>query len=253
VIELQRGRPPLSVIAPCHNEEDNLDELVRRTAQALVRAGISGEIVLVDDASTDSTAAVGRLLERVTDRDGVSVRLVERQTQGGIAAAWKSGISSALPVVCVIDADLQYQPEEIPRLYDILLEGRADIVQGARLRSDLPFVRRLVSRGFGAILNLAFAMQLEDNKSGFFVCERIILEDLLRYRGNYTHWQAFAMVAATAKGYSIRETSTPFLPRTAGRSFIDGRLVRTSAACLIDLVVAVAEYGRAARRESRSA
>src|SRR5688572_24869302 len=116
----------------------------------------------------------------------------------GIANAWKTGVAAARgPVVGVIDADLQYQPEDLLRLYRELLEHSIDVVQGYRSsigRERGP--RYTLSRGFNELLNASFGMDLADNKSGFVVCAKEVFEDLLSFRGRYYYWQSFIMVAA---------------------------------------------------------
>jgi phenylacetate-CoA ligase len=145
--------------------------------------------------------------------------------------------------VAIIDADLQYQPEDILRLYRTLLDYSVDVVQG--WRSSVGRERGLrysLSRGYNTILNTAFGMSLRDNKSGFLCCAREVVQDLLTYKGSYGYWQSFIMVAAHTKGYSYREIEAVFEDRKQGQSFLEGRALRATARCLYDVTTALWEY-----------
>ncbi len=237
-----RDGPELSVIVPCLNEELNLPELIARVLGTFRRGDVSGELVIVDDGSTDGTA---RLLRDEMQRNPGAVVGVFHPENRGIARAWRSGAEAARGrLVAIIDADLQYQPEDLLRLRRALYEHAVDVVQGfrsptGRRRDD----RYALSRGFNALLNGVFSMHLRDNKSGFVMCAREVFLDLLSYRGNYYYWQSFIMVAAHAKGYSYREVETLFEERRQGTSFLAGsNALKASARSFVDLARATWEY-----------
>jgi phenylacetate-CoA ligase len=234
-------RLELSVVAPCRNEEGNLPELVERLRRTFARRGIRGEIVPVDDGSTDGSRA---LLERLALSDP-AVRPVFHDENRGIAAAWKSGLAVARGTyVCLIDADLQYQPEDVGRLLEEIRFSRADVVQGWRSeigRTVDP--RYYYSRALNVLLNLLFRMRSRDNKSGFVLARREVLEDVLRHRLRYRYFQTFIAVAAHRKGYTIREVEVTFRKRLLGRSFISSFPLRVIGGVLADLPKACLEYG----------
>lgn len=236
----------LTVIVPCLNEEANVPELVKRVIRVFDVGGLDGELVVVDDGSTDGTRAA---IEDAMAANPGRVRGVFHHENTGIAAAWRSGVAEARGKLCaIIDADLQYQPEDLLRLRHALYERSVDVVQGWRSavgREKGP--RWYYSRGFNALLNGVFSMDMKDNKSGFLICAREVLEDLLTYRGSYFYWQSFIMVAAKAKGYSYHQIETLFMNRMAGTSFLETRALSVSAKCLVDLARAAWEY-RLARR-----
>ncbi|PYQ13041.1 MAG: hypothetical protein DMH00_05095, partial [Acidobacteria bacterium] len=119
--------PTLSVIVPCFNEEKNLPLLVNRTNRALGNAAIPGEVVLVNDGSRDGTGAVIDLLAKQFQ----NVRAVHHASNRGIVEGWRSGLAaSSGEWVLTTDADLQYAPEDIPRLYEAMKTGGWDLVQG---------------------------------------------------------------------------------------------------------------------------
>jgi phenylacetate-CoA ligase len=231
----------LSVIVPCFNEELNIPELTERVLRTFETGALRGELILVDDGSSDGTARVIREHARAHPDQVVGVF---HPVNRGLAAAWRSGVDAArAPTVSVIDADLQYRPEDLLRLYRTLMDSSADVVQGWRSAVGRERGRRYwLSRGFNTMLNTAFGMHLRDNKSGFVCCAKEVMQDLLIYSGKYYYWQSFIMVAAHAKGYSIREIETLFENRKQGTSFLEHTAYRASARSLVDLTKAVWEY-----------
>lgn len=231
----------LTVIVPCFNEEYNLPELAERVLRTFEVGALTGELVLVDDGSHDGTADVIHALEGANPG---KVRGAFHKGNRGITEAWRTGVRAArAATVAIIDADLQYQPEDLLRLFRALRESSVDVVQGWRSAVGREKGARYdMSRIFNHMLNGVFGMHLRDNKSGFICCAREVFEDLLTYRGDYFYWQSFIMVAAHAKGYSYREIETLFEARKQGKSFLDDIAYRAAARSLIDLGKAAWEY-----------
>ncbi len=231
----------LSVIVPCFNEELNLSELTQRVLSTFSMGGFSGELVLVDDGSHDGTK---RVIQSLVEKHPGAVVGCFHEKNRGIAQAWKTGASAARgKLVAIIDADLQYQPEDLLRLRRALYEHSVDVVQGYRSptgrRKDQ---RYYYSRGLNYLLNGVFSMSLRDNKSGFVMASREVFNDILSYRGNYFYWQSFIMVAAHAKGYSTKEVETIFEERRQGVSFLQKQALLASIKSFVDIGKAAWEY-----------
>ena len=231
----------LSVVVPCYNEEFNIPELTARVLATLDAGKITGELVLVDDGSKDGTARVIR--EQALLHPGRVSGQFHAQN-AGLAAAWRTGVGAARGAhVAVLDADLQYQPEDVLRLLRTLLDHSVDVVQGWRSAVGREKGNRYyLSRGFNVLLNGAFGMNLQDNKSGFVCCAKEVMQDLLTFEGSYHYWQSFIMVAAHAKGYSYRQVETLFENRKQGTSFLEGQAYGAAVKSLVDLGKAVWEY-----------
>lgn len=126
--------PEISVVAPAHNEEENVGPLVEEISAALTGAGVRFEIVIVDDGSTDSTRA------RLTEMRGthptlrvVTMRETPPGSGNGQSAAFHAGFRACrAPLIATLDADLQNDPADLPAMLDKLRETGADMVQGDR-------------------------------------------------------------------------------------------------------------------------
>ena len=212
------AEPTLSIIVPCFNEEGNLRELVRRTREILGIHHVAAEILLIDDKSRDGTRA---LIEELS-REHVEVRGLYHDLNQGIVGAWRTGLAAARgPHVVITDADLQYAPEDIPRLYHILKREGPDAVQGWRIAHNFRDTYRYVlSLGFSFLLNRLFGTRLRDIKSGFLCTRKEIFGEMLKTRYPYRFLQHFIVVNAVTKGYNVRQEPILFWSRHAGESFI---------------------------------
>ena len=237
--------PTLSVIIPCFNEEKNLALLVNRTNQAVGGERIPGEIVLVNDGSRDATGAMIDSLSKQFQ----NVRAVHHPVNRGIVEGWRSGLAaSSGEWVLTTDADLQYAPEDIPRLYRAMESGSWDLVQGWREdREDPSRTRALLSVGLSKMLQWMFSMNLQDVKSGFVLYRREVFQDILNFEQNYFSFQSLITVAAHFKGYRIQQVPILFHRRHAGESFIQRPFIFSLKAAS-DLPKAFYEYRIRKRR-----
>lgn len=234
-------RVELSVISPCLNENKNLIELTRRLQKVFEKEKISGEIILVNDGSTDDTATI---MEQLSSKF-TNVKIFHHEKNRGIEQGWKTGLSNAKGVyVCLIDSDMQNLPEDVGRLYREIKFSNVDLVQGWRNhigRLQDSFLRHWSSRGLNFILNTAFGMHSRDNKSGFVICRKEVLKDILTHKFKYNYYQAFITVAIKYKGYSLKEVETLFQNRLFGKSFI-GNNLKVIFLTLIDIFKAFIEF-----------
>lgn len=166
----------LSVVMPVFNEQATVAEIVRAVlAQPLV-----GEVIVVDDGSTDGTAGILESLEREDAR----VVLVSQGTNQGKGAALAVGFSRAkLPYVIVQDADLEYDPGEYPTLLGPLLSGRADVVYGSRFMGAgahrvLYFWHYVGNKFLTLLSNMATNLNLSDMETCFKAFRREIIQSV---------------------------------------------------------------------------
>jgi dolichol-phosphate mannosyltransferase len=165
----------LVIVVPTYREADNLPELTRRIYDAVNGAGISTEIVVVDDDSRDGTDKVCKELS-----DHYPLRLLTRFSERGLSGAVIHGIrESQSEYVLVMDADLSHPPEDIPRFVQHLREG-ADFVVGSRYveggRTDAKWsVFRWLNSRIATLLARGLT-SIKDPMAGFFAFPRRILE-----------------------------------------------------------------------------
>ncbi len=225
--------PVLSVIAPCYNEEGNVGELVRRTLAMFDAANIEGELILVDDGSKDAT------WQRITEAMQTQERVVgvAHALNKGIEGGWHSGLEAARGKwVCLIDSDLQNRPEDVARLYEAYRREQPDMVQAVRNPKNV-HTRRIFSRALNHLLNVTFDMDLRDNKSGFILCGRDLMRELLAHRYAYRYFQSFIGAAAGVRGLRITEVDTDFEPRQVGVSFLSDFPLKVSLRIVRELLM----------------
>jgi len=230
----------VSVVVPCYNEAANLDELVARLRAVFASSGLTDQLVLVNDGSRDETGAgIDRLAGSFPD-----VTACHHVRNQGMEAGWRTGVAAAHGrTVCFIDADLQYAPEDIARLYQALADSGADIAQGSRVTPrSVRDSRYLFSRGLNLLLNVAFGMRLEDNKSGFVLGRRDVIAHALEHKRSYRYFQALLLVSAHAKGYRIHSIPTEFGPRRRGQSFMSNVPVKVVWGCFLDVLTGLLEF-----------
>lgn len=171
--------PELSVIVPCFNEERTLGACVERLRRT-VGAQYATEILIIDDGSTDGSAAVIESLSR-TD---AGVRAVRHARNRGKGAALRTGFEHARGrYVAVQDADLEYDPRDLIGLVEILRQGQADVVFGSRFLSGGPhrvlYFWHSMANGFLTLLSNMFTdLNLTDIETGYKVFRRDVTDQL---------------------------------------------------------------------------
>jgi glycosyltransferase involved in cell wall biosynthesis len=236
----------LSVVAPAHNEQDNIDALVREIGQAMAGSGLSFEAVIVDDGSTDATRA--RLQAQMKDHPWLRCVAMTNTPKGkgnGQSAAFHAGFRACRGrLIAVLDADLQNNPAEIPAMVRLMRDRNADMVQGDRshARKD-NLVRRV-----GSIVGRKFRLWLlgdtiRDTGCSLRVMKREIALSLpLEFRGIHR----FIPVTARHLGYKVEEMPVAHRPRVAGETKYGFGIVQRALPGLLDLLAV--RWMRARRR-----
>ena len=164
----------LSVIVPVFNEHNTVVEIVRRMRQ--VELPVDLEIVLVDDGSTDGTRDV---LPQLGDS---TVRVVMHPHNRGKGAAIRTGLAELTgDLVLIQDADLEYDPEDWPRLLDPVLRGKAEVVYGSRFtgeRRNMLFWHWVGNRFLSLVTNVLYNTTLSDMETCYKLFDRRILDGL---------------------------------------------------------------------------
>jgi hypothetical protein len=204
-----RGTVDVSVVMPCLNEEGSVGTCVRKAMDGLAAAGVSGEVVVVDNGSTDASAAIAR---------AAGARVV-REERRGYGNAYRAGFEAARGRCIVMgDADDSYDFSRLPELVAPLLAGRADYVLGSRFAGDIlpgamPWLHRYVGNPvLTAILNRLFDVRSSDAHSGM----RAFTRDACRRMGLRCEGMELAseiVIAAARAGLRIEEVPITYHPR----------------------------------------
>jgi dolichol-phosphate mannosyltransferase len=236
--------PQLSVVVPSYNEHDNIGPLYDKLTSAL--AGVSWEMIVVDDNSPDGTAEVARSLAR----QHPNVRCIHRIGRRGLSSACIEGASaSAAPYVAVIDADLQHDESRLPQMLARAIAGD-DIVVGSRYVGDgsagtgLSATREKGSRFATQLSSLVTRTELSDPMSGFFLMRRDLFEEVapdLSREGFKILLDIIVTATQTLrrKGQVLRVGEVPYVfrPRHAGESKMSPLIVAQFLGLLLSKAV----------------
>ena len=153
----------ISIVVPVYNEEATLEHIISRLQDVPLRT----EIIISDDGSTDASRDIARRLE------GGNVKIVLAEQNRGKGSAVRQGIAvSTGDILLIQDADLEYDPEDIPALVDPILRGAADVVFGTRFKGGQPqrvhlFWHSVGNRGLTLFTNILFNSTLSDMEVGY--------------------------------------------------------------------------------------
>ncbi|MBE2247633.1 MAG: glycosyltransferase family 2 protein [Candidatus Competibacteraceae bacterium] len=197
-----------SLVVALHNEEDNVQPLIRQIHESL--SGYSYEIILVDDGSTDQTA------QRILALNDPLVKLLIFSKNFGQTHALSAGIEVASGTyIITLDGDLQNDPTDIPAMVTLLEGGDWDVVAGSRKnRQDGFLLRKIPSKIANALIRKLTGVHISDYGCTLKVFKKEIAKNL----NMYGELHRFIPVLAVMQGARITETNVKHHPRQAGKS-----------------------------------
>jgi glycosyltransferase involved in cell wall biosynthesis len=210
---MSSDQPHVSVVIPIYNEEDNLPDLVKRVGEALSRSRRSFELICVDDGSRDDSAAL--LYDLSLSRAWLKPIFLIRNY--GQSAALQAGFDHARgQIIVTLDGDLQNDPDDIPRLLDLLDERPdIDVISGWRKdRKDRALSRRLPSMIANGIISKVTGVPLHDYGCALKLYRAAVIGDIKLYG----ELHRFIPALAAEVGARIVEVAVNHHPRTRGTS-----------------------------------
>jgi dolichol-phosphate mannosyltransferase len=227
----------LAIVVPTYKESGNIAELVRRLDACLT--GIAWEVVFVDDDSPDGTAEVVKAIAAGDRR----VRCIHRIGRRGLASACVEGVlSTAAPLVAVMDADLQHDERVLPDMVRALRDQDADIVVGSRYVDgggvgDWAENRIAISQFATRISRMVVPEALRDPMSGFFLVKRPVFMDAVRNLSSLGFKILVDVFASSPRPLRFVEVPYRFRERHAGESKLDSRVAWDFGMLLLDKLV----------------
>lgn len=200
----------ISVFLPAHNEEANIERVVRGFCAELPKVADDYEVIVVDDGSRDRTGAIGDAMAAADSH----VRVVHHPVNRGYGGAVISGIRAARKdYVLLSDGDGQFDPADVRLLAD--KTPAYDVVVGRRIHRADPFMRRLNGKAWTVLVRWMFGLRITDMDCGFKLFRRDLIQDLeLHANGAMITTELMARLAG--KNARICEVGVRHLPRTAG-------------------------------------
>ena len=211
------GDVVLSVVVPAYNEVDTIEAVLRRLTQVPLRL----EVIAVNDASTDGT---GALLDRLAAA-GLVHKVIHHPANRGKGAAYRSGLAAATGHVIVAqDADLEYDPSELPKLLAPIRDGRADAVYGSRFQGGPRRVLFFWHSVGNRLLTLVSNMFTNVNLTDMETCYKLVRADLLQ-RLPLTAERFGIEVELTARLVQARARIWELPISYSGRTYAEGKKI----------------------------
>lgn len=187
----------ISVVVPLYNEEESLEELVNWISRVTKSHGFSYEVILIDDGSTDkSWQVIGNLAD-----NNPNIKGARFNRNYGKSAALDTGFKMAKgEVVITMDADLQDSPDEIPALYQKIIEEDYDIVSGWKKKRHDPISKTIPSRFFNLVTRMMSGIKLHDFNCGLKAYKNEVIKnvklygEMHRYIPVIAKWQGFTKI-----------------------------------------------------------
>ena len=202
----------VSVVIPVYNERETVEHLVERVKKVNI-SGVDKEIIVVDDGSTDGT---GEVLKGIK---GIRIKFHEKNRGKGSALKTGIGVSTG-DIILVQDADLEYSPEDYPRLIKPIVDGKAKVVYGSRLLGNNQRGRLWFYLGGITVTkftNLLYRSKLTDEPTCYKVFHKDLRPVLLGAKGQRFEWEPEVTAKILKAGHDIYEVPISYVPRKKGK------------------------------------
>ena len=207
--------PWLSIVIPAYNEAESLPVLMVQIQDVLRKHNYTAEIIFVNDGSTDGTDEVLEQLASEQSSDNIQVHVIHFRRNQGKAAGLMVGFAEARgEFVITMDADLQDDPQEIPKLLDALETENADLISGWKYPRKDPLEKRAFSFVFNRVTALFTGVKLHDMNCGFKAYRAEVVKELHLYGDLHR----YIPILCAQAGYRVGEVKVKHHPRRFGVS-----------------------------------
>ena len=206
-LQAASSRPDISILVPAKDEAENLPLFMEQASAAFASAPQRYEIIVIDDGSVDDSWNV---LQQLASQYPF-LRPVRHGVRRGIADALRTGyLHSRGGILVFYPADLQYKPEDIPRLVAPIIADESDIVAGYK---DGKYEKAFVSGIYNSLSRSLFKVTVRDLNS-----VKAYRREVMDALPNRPDWHRYMVVMAAAQGFKVSEVRVPLYPRNAGQS-----------------------------------
>lgn len=209
----------LSIVMPVYNEERTIKIAIERIEKLLLPDGIKKEIIIIDDASTDTTS-------EILSQYSASFHIIRHKKNCGKGSAVRSGfLASTGDIVVIQDADLEYNPLDIPHLLEPIISGRADVVYGSRLMTNKPhrvmyFWHYIGNKFLTLLSNICTNINLTDMETCYKMMTRGVVDDI-KMKLMSRRFGIEPEITARIKHYRVYEVGISY----SGRTYKEGKKI----------------------------
>lgn len=210
----------LSVIIPVYNEEKTVKTVLNRVKGVNLK-GITKEIIVIDDFSTDGTRGILKKIK------GKSIKILRHSKNMGKGAAIRTGLKHATgDVILIQDADLEYSPSEYPKLLEPILKRKADVVYGSRIEVIKKNLKKMYKIHYignlflTSLTNLLYGASITDMETGYKVFRKGVVKGI-NLRARRFDFEPEITAKILKRGHKIYEVPISF----AGRKFDEGKKI----------------------------
>lgn len=205
----------LSIIIPVFNEEKTISEIVAKVSNVKLPHKLTREVIVVDDESNDGTA---KILSNIKN-----IRLFRHKANQGKGAAIRTGVNNSTgDIVLIQDADLEYDPNDYPRLLKPILDGKCQVVYGTRLknypikifgRKHTPFLTHFLGNKFLSFATrILYGSKITDMETCYKVFKKDVLQGI-EIKSNRFEFEPEITAKILKAGHSIYEVPIKVTPR----------------------------------------
>jgi len=206
------AKTKLSIIIPVYNEAPFISTVIEKVKSVKLPDNIIQEIIVINDASTDDT---GKILEQYNSDS--AIKIFHQEKNMGKSSAVRLGIEmSTGDIILIQDADLEYDPDDYPKLIEPIITHKSPVVYGSRFKGIIKrmrFINRIANIVSNITLNLLYNTEISDVNTGYKVFRRDVLSDIKLISKNFT-FEAEITAKLLNRGYSIYEVPIGYTARS---------------------------------------